>query len=146
MPDGKNVITTQTNMDYYLENGMVIIEHGGRMDYYNTSVIGFDNNSWKTLFEGEFHAMHDATGYFDSFKIDGEQVTREQYNKTLSSYMNPENLSMNMRELTYDRLLSYEECRDELASGSITYYSGNVIDRSEVLIPSSYDEWIEQRE
>lgn len=114
--------------------------------HYNTSVIGFDNNTWKTLFEGEFHAMHDATGYFDSFKIDGEQVTREQYNKTLSSYMNPENLSMNMRELTYDRLLSYEECRDELASGSITYYSGNVIDRSEVLIPSSYDEWIEQRE
>lgn len=144
--DGKNVITTQTNMDYYLENGMVIIEHGGGMDYYNTSVIGFDNNTWRILFEGEFHAMHDATGYFDSFKIDGEQVTREQYNKTLSSYMNPENLSMNMRELTYDRLLSYEECRDELASGSITYYSGNVIDRSEVLIPSSYDEWIEQRE
>ena len=144
--DGNKLVTQYTPMDYYLESGNVIIAHGGRMDYYNTSVVGFENNTLKTLLEGEFHAMHDITGYFDSFIIDGKQVTREQYNQKLTNYMSPDNLSINMRKLNYDRLLSYEECMDELATGSITYYSGDVIDRSKVLIPSTYDEWIEQRE
>lgn len=144
--DGHKLVTQDTPMDYYLESGDVIIAHGGRMDYYNTSVVGFKNNALKTLLEGEFHATHDITGYFDSFKIDGKQVTREQYNQKLTNYMSPDNLSINMRKLNYDRLLSYEVCMDELTTGSITYYSGDVIERAKVLIPSTYDEWIEQRE
>lgn len=144
--NGDKLNTEYTTMDYYREGGDVIIAHGGRMDNYNTSVIGLRNGSWKTLFEGRFHADPRREGIFDGFWIEEKSVTREQYNEALNSFMSFETSSSPMKALNYDRLLSFEECMDALSSGSIAFYSGDTIDKSLVLIPSTYDEWMENRE